>query len=831
MKKYVDIFIGGQQANVDVSGLSLAIQYSIEETDLGNVRGAHSKRAIVLPPTNVNTEIAESADEPATITSAAGTLQAARIEVNGLPVLAGKAQLTNVSLIRKGYGLRPAGYKYAFFGSNADWFQDLGDLRIRDLGWTDGTLTASATEAAYSPTADESCFTVVKWAEWAQSSAIRHIDHTPAIFVNSILDKAFTLIGYSVASLYDSDPFNRLIIPVPLNLDGEYANSQVNIRVESSAAQTIAAPTTTATETIINHDKETPDPNRDPGDRYNEGGHTYAQSFKAPLKALYRLNLTVNLIDFLESGSGFPDDQTVYLGFKNDTTTFNFTKIYDSTVSQTGGIGLHTISWTGTLEADAEIRAFIETETDTTDSDPFTLTSVFTVDFEKDEWFLNDPIPWQYIIPFDWKVRDMITDLTRIFNLKWQTDVQAGTVAAYPADYYYATYRADSTGATTTEANDGFFFRSSASDMSRYFDVSKGGELAMITNKKRDFVLAWATDDETTEAIEGAKGVSLYSARYRYPAGRFPEGEDRTTTQFFAKALHYPANSIYNSSSTDFVPQIPIIYPEDYQNTTASDPDYDTAPRLLYYAGRRSGYDGYVNLYDTATSATSAYDFPAAFMVNFNDPSGVDLSLSFGDETTNTGETVTGLLTRFHLQSAKRIEVGKQYDYYLFWNEIDLAQLSFRYRIEINGDKYILQEIDGYNPLSSNSTKTRLLLDAVPLQTDADNKVSSPVGEGESSISGGSGGAGGYLGGAIIPGSISGFYEEVFTAPVAQTISVSVNSGTLPSDKAQIWVYANGMYIDSSNYSVTNIDGSDDEITFTNTPVTVVNITVRFRYP
>ena len=830
MKKYVDIYIGGQSVDVDVSRLNLSIEYSIEETDLGKVRGAHSKRALSLPATAVNNEIAESAHDPASVTTSAGTLQAARIEVNGLPILAGKAQLTNVDLIRRGSGLRAGAYKYAFYGSNADWFQDLGDLRVRDLGWTDITLNTSAVEALYTP-ADETCFTVIKWAEWYQSSAVRHVDHTPALFVSAILDKAFTSIGYSFNSIFNSDPWNRLIIPVPLNLDGEYAESSVNIRVESSAAQTIAAPTTTATETIINHDKESPAPNKDPGDRYNEVGHTYSQSFKAPVKGLYRISLTVNLIDFLESGPGFPDDQTVYLGFKNGTSTFNFTKIYDSTVSQSGGIGPHSITWAGTLEADAEIRAFIETQTSTISSDPFNITSVFVVDFEKDEWFLGDPVAWQNIIPLTWTVPNLIKDLTKIFNLKWETDVQAGTVNAWPADYYYLTYRADATGASTTSAYDGFFYRASASDMSQLWDVSKGGELEIITNQKRDFVLDWASDDPTTEAIQTARGVSLYSARYRFPAGRFPEGEKRTRTEFFAKVLHLPASDIYSSSSSDFIPQIPIIYPENYLNTSAAEPEYDTAPRLLYYAGRRGGYDGYINLYDTGTSATSAYDFPAAFMVNFNDPSGVDVSLSFCDEVTNSGNSVIGLLTRFHAQSLKRIEVGKMFEYHLFWNEIDLAALSFRYRVQIDGDKYILQTIDGYNPLSNTSTKTKLLLDAVPTEDDL-SKIDGPVGPGESGISGGSGGAGAFLGGAALSGSQSGYYEQVFTAPVAQTISITENNGTLPSNKAQIWVMtANGQIITSPEFTVTNNDGADDQITFNWVPFDGDNIIVRFRYP
>lgn len=831
MKKYVDIYIDGQSVDVDVSGLNLSIEYSIEETDLGKVRGAHSKRALSLPATSVNNEIAESAHDPATINSSAGTLQAARIEVNGLPILAGKAQLTNVDLIRRGSGLRAGAYKYAFYGSNADWFQDLGDLRVRDLGWNDLTLTTSAVEATYTP-ADETCFTVIKWAEWYQSSAVRHVDHTPALFVSAILDKAFTSIGYSFNSIFNSDPWNRLIIPVPLALDGEYAENSVNIRVESSAPQAIAAPTVTATETVIQHGKETPAPNKDPGDRYNEVGHTYPHAFKCPISGLYRLSLTVITDGFLLTGGTFTDYQELFLSFKkNDADYLSYTKVYDGLEIISGDLGPLTISYVGYLDQDDEVQAVIITDTETELSDPFTLTSVFTVEFEKDKWFLGDPVPWLNIIPLTWTVPNLIKDLTKIFNLKWETDVQAGTVNAWPADYYYSTFRADGSGASTTSAYDGFFYRSSASDMSQLWDVSKGGELEILTNQKRDFVLDWSSDDPTTEAIEAARGVSLYSARYRFPAGRFPEGEKRTRTEFFAKVLHLPASDIYSSSSSDFIPQIPIIYPENYLNTSASEPEYDTAPRLLYYAGRRGGYDGYINLYDTGTSATSAYDFPAAFMVNYNDPSGVDVSLSFCDEVTNSGSNVIGLLTRFHAQSLKRIEVGKMFEYNLFWNEIDLAALSFRYRIQIDGNKYILQTIDGYNPLSNTSTKTKLLLDAVPTEDDL-SKIDGPVGPGESGISGGSGGAGAFLGGAVLTGSQSGYYEQVFTAPVAQTISITENNGTLPSNKAQIWVMtANGQIITSPEFTVVNSDDADDQIIFNWVPFDGDNIVVRFRYP
>lgn len=819
MKKHVDIYIDGQSVDVDVSRLNLSIEYSIEETDLGKVRGAHSKRALSLPATSVNNEIAESAHDPASVTTSAGTLQAARIEVNGLPILAGKAQLTNVDLIRRGSGLRAGAYKYAFYGSNADWFQDLGDLRVRDLGWTDITLNTSAVEALYTP-ADETCFTVIKWAEWYQSSAVRHVDHTPALFVSAILDKAFTSIGYSFNSIFNSDPWNRLIVPVPLNLDGEYSESSVNVRAAHSSTQTINHSGASQL-TVIAIDDDSTAPNKDPGDNYNEVGHTYTYSYKVPVKGFYRFKATANVTNFASDQDGQSVAELAF--YLNNSTALNGAILTLDTA--------YSFEQTGTFEVGDEIQVVAATIHGTSGSFAFDVFCTLMVEFEKDEWFLGDPIVFQNIIPLTWTVPNLIKDLTKIFNLKWETDVQAGTVNAWPADYYYLTYRADATGASTTSAYDGFFYRADASDMSQLWDVSKGGELEVITNQKRDFVLDWASDDPTTEAIQTARGVSLYSARYRFPAGRFPEGENRTTTEFFAKALHLPASDVYSSASTAYIPQIPIIYPENYLNTSAAEPEYDTAPRLLYYAGRRGGYDGYINLYDTSTSATSAYDFPAAFMVNYNDPSGVDISLSFCDETTNAGNSVIGLLTRFHAQSLKRIEVGKMFEYHLFWNEIDLAALSFRYRVQIDGDKYILQAIDGYNPLSNTSTKTKLLLDAVPTQDDL-GKIAGPVGPGESGISGGSGGAGAFLGGAALSGSQSGYYEQVFTAPVAQTISITENNGTLPSNKAQIWVWTeNGQAIASSQFTVTNNDGADDQITFNWVPFDGDNIVVRFRYP
>jgi len=52
---------------------------------------------------------------------------------------------------------------------------------------------------------------------------------------------------------------------------------------------------------------------------------------------------------------------------------------------------------------------------------------------------------------------------------------------------------------------------------------------------------------------------------------------------------------------------MPLVFGDDYNTVPDAEPNYNLAPRLLYYAGRRNGLDGYVRLYDEASSAASAF--------------------------------------------------------------------------------------------------------------------------------------------------------------------------------------------------------------------------------
>jgi hypothetical protein len=347
----------------------------------------------------------------------------------------------------------------------------------------------------------------------------------------------------------------------------------------------------------------------------------------------------------------------------------------------------------------------------------------FQISAEKDAWELGETLEYPYIIPGTWLVKDAIKDLTQIFNLAWETDVLSQTITVWPKDQYTVRYRANGDGAATVTTYEGFYKRTDEKDLTGRIDISRGGELALITDRVQDQVIAWGTGDETTRALEERTASNLYSARYRFEDRRFPAGANWLYTSFFAKLTHLQDAGI---SSGGVAVQIPLLYGKDYAQEPDAEPDYSLNPRLLYFAGRRGGVDGHIRIYNADTSATSALDLPAAWMVNYNDASAVDWSLAFSDEITNAGGTVRGLLKSLHLQNLRRIEEGRRYTVYALWNELDIAALTFRSAVDISGTRFLLEKIDGYTPLSASPTKTELLLDIIPAATDA-AKVSGPV--------------------------------------------------------------------------------------------------------
>jgi hypothetical protein len=699
----IKLFIGGQEVDLNQDEVNVTIDYSIENLDLGNISGAHSKRNVTLPATKTNVGIFQNITDSGAIVTNAYKLLSARLEADGVPILTGKARLEGADLQAINSGFLASSFKVSLIGNNADWFADVGNILVRDLGWDDIEINTANVKTNYDPLTSEHCYILMKWKAWANETYIVNNEMTPAIFIWQILEKAFLNRGYQLNSIFKTDPFNRLIIPMGLELGADYLNDFVNLRASIPSPSLVSS--TNPSPVLITFTDETTSPNFDTGGNYSSGVYTVPITATYNLKA--ELNITSGIIvptatdeilvgweinGVFEEGEDLGQepnfDDSVNIEFLTDLVEGDLVRFVVKHNNCGFLMGLN-----GSIEITGS-KAIFET---------------------------GRTFDLQYVIPISWYVRDVIADLTTVFNLAWETNVQSKQVYAYPKDDYTIRYRADSTGAISLTTFEGFFKGSDKYDLNTR-DL-EGSEFQILDGYKSSQVLAYATDDDTTNKEEARRGVNIYSGGYNFPSDRFDNGVEFIYTKFFAKTIHISDVDI--TSGGIYGAQMPLLFGDDYNTVTDAEPNYNLAPRLLYYAGRRSGLDGYIRLYDETSSAASAFDFPAAFMVNYNDPSGGDFNLSFSDEVTNYTNVMQGIFKTFHLQTYKRIELGKVYTTFAKIKPKDITQLSFRRKGIIGSSNFIIQSIE-YNPKSNSPAKTVLLYDEKPNVNDL-TKVSNTI--------------------------------------------------------------------------------------------------------
>jgi hypothetical protein len=771
----IKLFIGGQEVDLNQSEVNVTIDYSIENIELGNISGAHSKRNVTLPATKTNVNIFQNITDAGAIVTNAFKLLSARLEADGVPILTGKARLEGADLQAINSGFLASNFKVSLIGNNADWFSDVGNILVRDLGWSTIEVSETTVKATYNPVTAEYCFILMKWKAWENETYILYNELTPAIFIWQILEKAFANKGYQLNSIFKTDPFNRLIIPMGLNLDADYIKDFVNLRASNPTPSSFVYSAGDYGTVDITFTDETTSPNFDTGGNYTGGVYT------VPINALYEIaaELNVTLTASIGDINQFAELILFFEVNGNNVSTYdltNETSLNDSIL----------LEFLGDLVATDTVKLRLRYENVTFN---LSIAGSFTVVAEKEGLETGETVNLQYIIPISWYARDIIADLTTIFNLAWETDVLNRQVYAYPKDDYTIRYRANSTGAASLTSFHGFFKGSNKYDLNTR-DID-GSDFQVLDGYKSSQVLAYATDDDTTNKEEERRGVNIYSGGYNFPQDRFENGIEFIYTNFFAKAIHI--NDVEITSGGTYGAQMPLVFGDDYNTVTDAEPNYNLAPRLLYYAGRRAGLDGYVRLFDETSSAASAFDFPAAFMVNYNDPSGADFNLSFSDEVTNYTNVMQGVFKTFHLQTYKRIELGKVYTTFAKWKPKDITQLSFRRKGIIGSSNFIIQSLE-YNPKSNSPAKTVLLYDEKPNENDLTKVVNTITLAGASPQSGTVTGSGSGLVGANGATVNIQLSYTPFLNSMTNVLVLAPNSGItqVSNTNANVLVFMNG---------------------------------------
>ena len=768
----IKLFIGGQEVDLNQNEVNVTIDYSIENIDLGNISGAHSKRNVTLPATKTNVSIFQNITDAGAIVTSAYKLLSARLEADGVPILTGKARLEGADLQAINSGFLASSFKVSLIGNNADWFADVGNILVRDLGWSTIEVSETTVKANYNPVTAEYCFILMKWKAWDNETYILYNELTPAIFIWQILEKAFANKGYQLNSIFKTDPFNRLIIPMGLELGADYLNDFVNLRA-SIPSPSLIDNITNPSPVLITFTDETTSPNFDTGGNYSSGVYT------VPITATYTLKAELNIANTILVPT--PTDE-ILVGWEINGV-FEEGEDLGQEPSFNDSVNIEFL--TDLVEGD--LVRFVVKHNNC--GFLMGLNGSIEITGSKAIFETGRTFDLQYVIPISWYVRDVIADLTTVFNLAWETNVQSKQVYAYPKDDYTIRYRADATGAISLTTFEGFFKGSDKYDLNtRDLD---GSEFQILDGYKSSQVLAYATDDDTTNKEEARRGVNIYSGGYNFPSDRFDNGVEFIYTKFFAKTIHISDVDI--TSGGIYGAQMPLLFGDDYNTVTDAEPNYNLAPRLLYYAGRRSGLDGYIRLYDEASSAASAFDFPAAFMVNYNDPSGGDFNLSFSDEVTNYTNVMQGIFKTFHLQTYKRIELGKVYTTFAKVKPKDITQLSFRRKGIIGSSNFIIQSLE-YNPKSNSPAKTVLLYDEKPNVNDL-TKVSNTITlAGSTPQSGTVTGSGSGLVGANGASVNIQLSYTPFINSMTNVLILSANSGItqVSNTNANVLVFQNG---------------------------------------
>lgn len=700
MRPYTKIVIDGVSADLP-QNINFTLSYAIRDKDgFATNTGTRSDYSFQLPATKVNDEIARNFWHVGTVTESEQEFKSAYIEINGRPFFTGKAQLKKVDVKENPYYWKGDKYSYAFYGNNADWVVDIKNKKIKDYDFTahtfnNGTILAGWGAAA---PADNYGYILLKLKDWALNSRIQFIDSTPVIFCRSIIDFMLTDLGYTLNSTFlTSAFFNKLVIPIllPEKYGQDFSDDYLNIFAEFSAVVPVA--TYNGVDTIFDNQTRTPSVSNP----YNvaNGLYTVPNDGFYKFKAIFNLTNVTGNVGF----TGFFFINGVNIGFSFGDQLF--TAPYTAPVTLEG-------EFIYPLNAGDTINVHYLANTASGNCDVF---GSFEVIGEADIK-AGTTIDFKYLIPKQWKVLDFIKGISHAFNLVWETDAATNVITVEPSDSYLYAQRTISPSIV-----DGFY-NGAIVDKAQQLDLLKGGSVTSNSDRPQQYVLGWKEDsnDDTIQALNNNEELKLYDAQYTLPENRFKSGIERIENPFFAATLQVSDSTVKHENSV-ITPVFPIIWSKDFKDDPVSSEVVQAyEPRLLVFEGvLLTSVAGGIRLTGGTTSGYVESFYPYAYMVDYNSNNAQTIPLSFNNVTVNDVEQV-GLLQRFYLRQFARYRVGKEVECFMFWTATDLNNLSFRELIGIRQDRYILQEVNAFNPMSDEATRTYLMYDAADEQADFD---------------------------------------------------------------------------------------------------------------
>lgn len=704
MKPYIELNIDGVLVPLNTTDLPFLLSYRIAD-ELGKVAGSSSDRFISLPASKATNNLYQAYNEIGANNEDAIKYKPTTVLVNGTPVFSGVSQLQRAVLSGKGrpYKREVSSYKVGLFGQNADWLIKLKGLKLSDLDFTNAVFDAATVQSGFNASYDGGDFfgfCCIKWRTWNNETggttargavSVDLGEFTPFLFVRAILEKIFDFIGVNIDSnLITTERFKSLILPLPpidvypQTYSEDYLNFTVQLNSFLATAPNVGAPALGLTAIKL--------------PPLNTGAWVGATSTYTVLNSGFfyvDADLTVNAI-------GGPNTmEFLSVGFSINGGTFQAASSFGYLLG--GGtvfVGERSKNKTIVLPITAGDTIQIQYIAIATGAGVSTATLDGTLNFIFEASFsLGNTISWKYLLK-DWTALDFINGLTDVHNLRFEYNPNTQTINLDPRNNY-----TDTSQLTPVTLEQGFYDDSTTKDYTQKLDFYKGAELSKL-NPKRNQIFKWATDGPTESKLEENQKRGIYEGAYILEDNTFIDEEDEKEIRFFAKTIHINDKLIQSDPNTvgpNVAPLIPLIFPNDYQdNDEALEGSYEIKPRLLHFFGQRGGIDGFIQV-----SGVGDVETPACFFTNYNDNTGLDPSLSFANEIVN-GNTITGLLDVFYIHELVTLGKAKKLKEWLTWSTLDLNKLSFKNTLLIDSIRYLLEEVQDFDPTQDLSTKTIL---------------------------------------------------------------------------------------------------------------------------
>lgn len=708
--QYTKLFIDNQEIDLfKAEKLPLNIRRRVNNID-GDVQGDYSRASVTVPATKNNIAIL----------GFTRSFFSFRIEVDGSPDFNGTAQIKRQKTYSQSYGAIEENYEINLLSSNANWFVQLGGTKLSDLTTLIITFDQPTIETGLiaDPSTIDYAFAPIKWAEWANRTGTvpniqyqpSYFEMTPCLYFKPFIIAAFNSIGYTVASDFlNTDYVSKLVIdvPIPDRMSKAYNDEYLNTAVSLSAPIVIINNTfpTTLFDVIDVSAPQNPL-------AYAVGTGFYT----CPLDGYHEI-----FIEYTFPLLPVP------------TGTFNFlASIAKNGLALSPSPNIEFNQVTGYPAGETlRVSTIIFASAGDTISSPvfWSATPNQNLTIDSGSMKINGEAVFQHPMPLDFKYmlgdllfNDALKGFACLHNLCFETDDVAKVVTIEPKDGYLNTDRV----AALSERKEGFYKDLDTKDYSQLIDYKKKGEIK-IEDVAGTFVYKWGSDsDRTIEFLEGTNDIVIYESQFPMSNGSDKTIKKTKEVPFFVKTIH-TFDLLARYPGTTVIPQFPLIYPQNYiENPTATVRDIDKTIRLMYFAGQRAGYeqkDGQIEFFE---DPGVPHLVPMCFMVNYNDDTGLDPNMGFDNQIINGTKSV-GLLQRYFLQNLARDDRGELRKNYVQFNSIDNLNFTFRLKAFIDSQKFIVQQIEGFNPLIDSPTQFKFYFDVFPDSDDVDKIINSPV--------------------------------------------------------------------------------------------------------